>query len=101
MVLVLISGVLQVIYSNRHHGFDACLITSFNYGGKKTRDIGRNCRCHLSNIITDSIVYDSMGWGITCFVLFFCKGDNYYLPRHKTDRFSCLIIIIPMDLGKP
>ena len=39
---------------------------SFNYGGKKARDVGITCRCHLSNIMPDSIFYDSMGWGITC-----------------------------------
>ena len=50
-------------------------MTSFNYGGKKARDVGLTCRCHLSNIMPDSIFYDSMGWGITCvFVLFFSKG---------------------------
>ena len=50
-------------------------MTSFNYGGKKARDVDLTCRCHLSNIMPDSIFYDSMGWGITCvFVLFFSKG---------------------------
>ena len=44
-------------------------ITSLNYGGKNARDVGLTCRCHLSNVMADSIFYDSMGWGITC--LFF------------------------------
>ena len=50
-------------------------MTSFNYGGKKARDVGLTCRCHLSNIMPDSIFYDSMGWGITCrgFFLFFFR----------------------------
>ena len=75
-------------------------MTSFNYGGKKSRDVGLTCRCHLSNIMPDSIFYDSiMGWGITC--LFFHNGDNHCLPQHKRDGFSCLIIITPMGLGKP
>ena len=43
-------------------------MTSFNYGGKKARDVGLTCRCHLSNIMPDSIFYD-MGWGITCLFL--------------------------------
>ena len=73
-------------------------MTSFNYGGKKARDVGLTCRCHLSNIMSNSIFYDSMGWGITC--LFF-KGDNHCLSQHKRDEFSCLIIITPMGLGKP
>ena len=34
--------------------------TSFNYGGKKARDVGLSARCHLSSIVPDSIVSDSM-----------------------------------------
>ena len=55
-------------------------MTSFNYGGKKARDVGLTCRCHLSNIMPDSIFCDSMEWRIT--YLFF-KGDNHCLPQHK------------------
>ena len=44
-------------------------MTSFNYGGKKARDIDLTCRCHLSNIMPDTIFYNSMGWGITCVFL--------------------------------
>ena len=29
-------------------------MTSFNYGGKKARDVGLTCRCRLSNIMPDS-----------------------------------------------
>ena len=36
-------------------------MTSFSYGGKKVRDVGLTCRSHLSNIMPDSIFYDSMG----------------------------------------
>ena len=62
-------------------------MTSFNYRGKKTRDVGLTCRCHLSNNMPNSIFYDSMGWGITCFCFFFFdfKGDNHGLPQHKRD----------------
>ena len=73
-------------------------MTSFNYGGKKARGVGLTCRCHVSNIMPDSIFYDSMGWGLTC--LFF-EGDNHGLPHHKRDGFSSLFIITPMGLGKP
>ena len=73
-------------------------MTSFNYGGKKARDIDLTCRCHLSNIMPDTIFYNSMGWGITCV---FFKGDNHCLPQHKRDGFSCLIVITPLGLGKP
>ena len=42
-------------------------MTSFNYGGKKARDVGLTCRCHLSNIMPDimpdSILYDSWDGG--------------------------------------
>ena len=44
-------------------------MTSFNYGGKEARDVGLTCRCHLSNNMSGSIFYDSMGWGITCLFL--------------------------------
>ena len=40
---------------------------SFNYGGKEARDVGLTCRCHMSNIMPDSIFYDSMEYGM---------GDN-------------------------
>ena len=77
-------------------------MTSFNYGGMKASDVGLTCGCHLSNIMPDSIFYDSTGWGVTCpFFLFFFKGDNHCLPHHKKDGFSCLIIITPVGLGKP
>ena len=45
-------------------------MTSFDYGGKRARDVGLACRCHLSNIMRNSIFYDSMGWGISQFFLF-------------------------------
>ena len=44
-------------------------MTSFDYGGKKARDEGLACRCHLSNIMPDSIFHDSMGWGMTQLLL--------------------------------
>ena len=74
-------------------------MTSFNYGGKKARDVGLTCRCHLSNIMPDSIFYDSMGWGMTQFV-FFLRGGNRCLPQHRRDGFS-LITITPVSMGKP
>ena len=75
-------------------------MTSFNYGGKKARDVGLTCRCRLSNIMPDTIFYDSAGWGITC--PFLKMGDNHCLPQHKReDGFSCIIIITPIGLGKP
>ena len=45
-------------------------MTSFNYGAKEARDVGLTYRCHLSNIMPDSIFNDSIGWGIA----FFFKG---------------------------
>ena len=76
-------------------------MTSFNYGGKKARDVGLTCRCHLSSIMPDSIFYDSMGWGMTQFFLvFFGRGGNRCLPQHRRDGFS-LITITPVGVGKP
>ena len=46
-------------------------MTSFNYGGKKARDVVLTCRYHLRNIVLDSIFNNSMGWGITQFVFVF------------------------------
>ena len=82
------SCVPWVILSDHHHGVDAYLMrhlvmTSFNYGGKKPRDVGLTCRCHLSNFMPDSIFYVSMGWGMTqlllllffyFFIFFFLRG---------------------------
>ena len=59
-------------------------MTPFISGSKEARDVGLYCRCHMSNIMCDSIFHDSMGWRITC--LFF-KGDNNFLPQHK--RYGC------------
>ena len=42
-------------------------MTSFNFVSKKTRNVGFTCICHLNNIISDSIFYDSIRWGITSF----------------------------------
>ena len=47
-------------------------VTSFNYDGKKARDVGLTCWCHLSNIMPDSIFHESMRQGITCLFLFVC-----------------------------
>ena len=40
-------------------------MTSFNYGGKKARDVDLTCRCHQNDVIPSSIFYDTMGWGMT------------------------------------
>ena len=37
---------------------DACLYPSFNYDDKGTSDVGLACRCHLGNILPDSIFND-------------------------------------------
>ena len=53
---------------------DACLVfvfhlTSFNYDGKGARDVGLTCRCHLSNLMPDSIFNDWWRQRITFFFL--------------------------------
>ena len=72
-------------------------MTSFNHGGKKARDVGLTCRCHLSNIMPDSIFHDSMKWGMTQ-SFFFLRGGNW--NQHRRDGFS-LITITPVGKGKP
>ena len=76
-------------------------MTSFNYGGKKARDEGLTYRCHQSNVIPDSIFFDSLGWGMVrgFFIYLFLRGGNRCLPLHRRDGFS-LITITPMDMGK-
>ena len=59
-------------------------MTSFNYGGKKARDVGLICRCHLSNIMPDSIFYDSMGWGIA-FLIFLRVITTVFLSIKEMD----------------
>ena len=53
--------------------------TSFKYGGKKAGDVGLTCRCHLSNIMPDTIFYDSMGWGMTQLLLLFFYVFVFFL----------------------
>ena len=67
-------------------------MTSFSYGGKKVRDVGLTCRSHLSNIMPDSIFYDSMGWGITCrfFSYFFFVSVFCFFQRGITTFFLSL-----------
>ena len=79
------------VLSANHHDIapvSCYYMTSFKYGGKKSRNVGLTCRCHLSNIMRESIFYDSMEWGIT----YFCKDDNHCLPQHKRDGFMCLTL---------
>ena len=74
-------------------------VTSFNYGGKKARDVSLTCRSHLSNITPDSIFRDSMGCGVTQVLLFFFRSSNGCLPQHRRDGFS-LITITQVDVVK-
>ena len=47
-------------------------VKSFNYDGKKARDVGLTCSCHLSNIMLDSNFHESMRHRIpVCFFCFF------------------------------
>ena len=53
----------------------------------------------MSNIMPDSIVYDSMGWGISrCVFGLFSRVITF--PQYRRDGFS-IIVITPMDVGKP
>ena len=73
-------------------------MTSFNYGGKKARDVGLTCRFHLSNIMPGGIFYDSIECKITQFVFYSLRGGNHCLPHHRRDEFS-IITITPMGRG--
>ena len=76
-------------------------MTSFNYGGKKARDVSLTCRCHLSNIMPDSMFYDRLKWGMTQFFLFFfLRGGIRCLPQHKRNGFSP-ISITTVSVGEP
>ena len=44
---------------------------TFNFGGKKARDVGLTSRFHLSNFMPDNIFYDGMGWETTQFIFCF------------------------------
>ena len=59
--MIAITGLKPVSYDH---------LTSFNYDDKKARNVGLTCRCHLSNIMSDSIYQKSMRQGINCSVLF-------------------------------
>ena len=39
---------------------------TFNYGGKREKDVGFTCRCHMNNIMPDCIFYDCIFKMITC-----------------------------------
>ena len=45
-------------------------MTSFNFDGKKARNVGLTCRYHMSNKMRSSIFQESTGLGLTCFLLF-------------------------------
>ena len=80
-------------------------MTLFKNGGKKAKNVGLTCRCHLSNIVPDSIFYDSMGWGMTqllllFFLFFFHRVGNRCLPQYLRDGFS-LITITAVGMKKP
>ena len=45
-------------------------MTSFNFDGKKARNVGLTCRYHMSNKMHDSIFQEGTELGLTCFLLF-------------------------------
>ena len=72
-------------------------VISFNYGGKKARDVSLTCRCYLSDILPDSIFYNSIGSRMTQFFLFW--GGNRCLSWHRRYGFS-RITVTPVGVGK-
>ena len=75
----------------------SCYMKSFNDSDKKARDVDLTFGCHVSNIMLESIFYDSMGWKMTCFFVFL-RGSYCCLPQHRRNGFS-LITITPLDVG--
>lgn len=71
-------------------------VTSFNYDGKKTRDVGFAFICHLDNIKLESIFHESMGQEITCFL----KKRNYEFCNIAVGFFFSYLIffylVIPL-----
>ena len=72
-------------------------MTSFNYVGKKGRDVGITCTCYLSNIVPDSIFFDPITYGGD---LYFKGWHSHCLPQYRRDGFT-LITIALMEVGKP
>ena len=46
-------------------------VTSFNYDGKKAREVSLTCCRHLSNIMPGSAFHERKEQGIACFFVFF------------------------------
>ena len=72
-------------------------MASFKYGGKKARDVGLTCRCHLSNVMPGSIFYDSMGWGMTQFLFLCCCSFVFYKSFFTVVVIAVFLSIEEMD----
>ena len=46
-------------------------MTSFNYGFKGVRDVDPACRCHQSNIMSDSMFSVNIAQCVTCLFVFY------------------------------
>ena len=70
----------RVIFRDLHHSIDACLM------------LGLPCRCHLSNIMPDSIFYDFFVFGICLSFLFvFLQGVvTTFFPQIRSD--GCFVL---------
>ena len=76
--------------------------TFFNNDCKKARDAGLSCRCHLSNIMPDSILHECMGQRylfccLVCFLViavWFLFFYGWYLcfPQSERDVISFITI---------
>ena len=76
----------------------SCDHVTSNYDGKKARDVGLTCWCHLSNIMPDSIFHESIRQGITwissfIFFLIFLFLFIYYF-------FSGVILLFSSGLKR-
>ena len=46
-------------------------MTSFNHGSKGVRDVDPACRCHQSNIMSDSMFSVNIAQCVTCLFVFY------------------------------
>ena len=64
---------------------------SFNFGGKKARDVDLTCRpyCAILCLIESPMILWNGGW-----LIFFIRGGNRSLPQHRRDGFSLFAITL-------
>lgn len=77
-------------------------MASFNNGDNEARDVDLTFRCHLNNIVSDSIFYDSMGQaGVYLMYITWCLFAIFYFCFFLLEGVITInFIIAPMGEGK-